>query len=235
MVQKPEQYLFIFKCMEEDSLEDDISFEVDEKNYISEFKKLKNKGCQELISCDKGSIKKDRYIDTRACRSSKVVLDSEECINANWLTKVNGCKVIATQGPIEDTVKDFWKMVVQYKVSHIIMVANYEEKKGNKMVEKCYEYLSKDVPTNITIKPVGEPENQNNITKIQQITDIYITDSETTVGGKRITRKRNRRNPTNRRTRRTKRIQRRRNSNRTRRIHRHKVSRRSKKQKKRFN
>lgn len=37
---------------------------------------------------------------------------------------------IATQGPKSNTVCDFWRMIWQENVQHIIMVANiYEEKK----------------------------------------------------------------------------------------------------------
>lgn len=44
---------------------------------------------------------------------------------------------IASQGPKLDSSYDFWLMIVQYRVSSIVMLTSYRE--GEK--EKCFEYF----------------------------------------------------------------------------------------------
>uniref|UniRef100_A0A0K0DAI8 Protein-tyrosine phosphatase n=1 Tax=Angiostrongylus cantonensis TaxID=6313 RepID=A0A0K0DAI8_ANGCA len=49
-------------------------------------------------------------------------------INANWISGVDKAKkFICTQGPVEKTVDDFWRMIWQEKCRSIIMLCNITE------------------------------------------------------------------------------------------------------------
>ena len=75
----------------------------------------------------------DRYKDILSRRATNVTVDSaNRYINGNWLFHINGRRVIATQGPLNTTQADFWKMVHQHHIGNIIMVAKYEEKEQTK-------------------------------------------------------------------------------------------------------
>ncbi|XP_026482825.1 receptor-type tyrosine-protein phosphatase kappa-like [Ctenocephalides felis] len=60
-----------------------------------------------------------------------------DCINASY---INGFErpreYIATQGPKENTAYDFWRMILQEKVSVICMLTQFQEKN----LEKCFQY-----------------------------------------------------------------------------------------------
>ncbi|KAK7481918.1 hypothetical protein BaRGS_00026826, partial [Batillaria attramentaria] len=74
---------------------------------------------------------------------SRVVLTKEgsdpfsDYINANYIKDYSGNNAyIATQGPLPNTVADFWRMVWQEHVTQIVMLTNLTEK----MKPKCYQY-----------------------------------------------------------------------------------------------
>ncbi|XP_065531366.1 receptor-type tyrosine-protein phosphatase C isoform X14 [Lathamus discolor] len=63
--------------------------------------------------------------------------DSSKYINASFITGYWGPKsMIATQGPLQETVSDFWQMVFQRKVKVIVMLT--ELKEGDQ--ELCSQY-----------------------------------------------------------------------------------------------
>uniref|UniRef100_A0AAX7U5H2 Receptor-type tyrosine-protein phosphatase epsilon n=1 Tax=Astatotilapia calliptera TaxID=8154 RepID=A0AAX7U5H2_ASTCA len=58
-------------------------------------------------------------------------------VNASYIdgfTEKN--KFIGAQGPKEDTVADFWRMIWEQKVSTVVMLTNLKERKE----DKCYQY-----------------------------------------------------------------------------------------------
>uniref|UniRef100_A0A4W4F3P1 protein-tyrosine-phosphatase n=1 Tax=Electrophorus electricus TaxID=8005 RepID=A0A4W4F3P1_ELEEL len=83
---------------------------------------------------------KNRYVDILPCELNMDQIQSELHFT-NWLhVFVQGYKepnkYIAAQGPKDETVEDFWRMVWEQKSSIIVMVTRCEE--GNK--NKCAQY-----------------------------------------------------------------------------------------------
>ncbi|KAF5275049.1 hypothetical protein FQA39_LY06986 [Lamprigera yunnana] len=86
---------------------------------------------------------KNRYSNLIAYDHTRVKLEKigndeySDYINANYIEGYNSTKAyIATQGPKPSTVNDFWRMVWQENVTHIIMVANVIE--GGKKKSEQY-------------------------------------------------------------------------------------------------
>uniref|UniRef100_A0AAQ4P6C5 Receptor-type tyrosine-protein phosphatase epsilon n=1 Tax=Gasterosteus aculeatus aculeatus TaxID=481459 RepID=A0AAQ4P6C5_GASAC len=86
---------------------------------------------------------KNRYPNILPYDHSRVVLtqlDGNPCsdyVNASYIdgyTEKN--KFIATQGPKEETVADFWRMMWEQKVATVVMLTNLKERKE----DKCYQY-----------------------------------------------------------------------------------------------
>ncbi|KAL2303535.1 hypothetical protein Nmel_008806, partial [Mimus melanotis] len=79
-----------------------------------------------------------KYPHSRVCLTSADQDDPlSSYINANYIRGYGGEEkvYIATQGPIVNTVTDFWRMVWQERSPIIVMITNIEE-----MNEKCTEY-----------------------------------------------------------------------------------------------
>ncbi|XP_069765821.1 tyrosine-protein phosphatase non-receptor type 12-like isoform X2 [Narcine bancroftii] len=89
------------------------------------------------------NVKKNRYKDILPFDHSRVKLalklteQDSDYINANFIKGVYGPKsYIATQGPLANSVLDFWRMIWEYKVAIIIMACR-EFEMGRK---KCERY-----------------------------------------------------------------------------------------------
>ncbi|XP_078275848.1 tyrosine-protein phosphatase non-receptor type 12-like isoform X3 [Rhinoraja longicauda] len=89
------------------------------------------------------NVKKNRYKDILPFDHSRVKLalklteEDSDYINANFIKGVYGPKsYIATQGPLANSVLDFWRMIWEYKVGIIIMACR-EFEMGRK---KCERY-----------------------------------------------------------------------------------------------
>lgn len=87
---------------------------------------------------------KNRYTDQLCYEHTRVKLTynvppDTDYIHANW-TEVEdvGFKMICTQGPLKDTVNDFWRMAYQEKAAGIVMLCkNVENGKP-----KCSVYFN---------------------------------------------------------------------------------------------
>ncbi|XP_078327342.1 receptor-type tyrosine-protein phosphatase alpha-like isoform X1 [Crassostrea virginica] len=100
----------------------------------------------EIYSCDVGkkpeNIPKNRFKTTFPYDHSRVVLrvddgESSDYINANYIDGTNRPKeYIAAQGPKQNTVDDFWKLIWQEDINSIVMLTNLKE--GDKV--KCFKY-----------------------------------------------------------------------------------------------
>ncbi|XP_069484148.1 tyrosine-protein phosphatase non-receptor type 12 isoform X2 [Ambystoma mexicanum] len=89
------------------------------------------------------NVKKNRYKDilpfdrTRVKLSLTTLPHESDYINANFIKGVLGPKTyIATQGPLANTVQDFWRMIWEYEVAIIVMACR-EFEMGRK---KCERY-----------------------------------------------------------------------------------------------
>ncbi|XP_051530862.1 receptor-type tyrosine-protein phosphatase epsilon-like isoform X2 [Myxocyprinus asiaticus] len=86
---------------------------------------------------------KNRYPNILPYDHSRVVLTpidvvpGSDYINASYIDgyKDNN-KFIAAQGPKQETVADFWRMIWEQKSATIVMLTNLKERKEN----KCYQY-----------------------------------------------------------------------------------------------
>ncbi|KAK6293654.1 hypothetical protein J4Q44_G00359800 [Coregonus suidteri] len=86
---------------------------------------------------------KNRYPNILPYDHSRVLLtqiDGHSCtdyINASYIDGYKEKnKFIAAQGPMHDTVADFWRMVWEQKTATIVMLTNLKERKE----DKCYQY-----------------------------------------------------------------------------------------------
>ena len=78
-----------------------------------------------------------RYIDIRTYKDNRVEIKSDNnYINASWINIPNHHSFIATQGPLESTVEDFWTMCYTYDVKVIVMLCKLDED----YKEKCANY-----------------------------------------------------------------------------------------------
>ncbi|XP_044136080.1 tyrosine-protein phosphatase non-receptor type 12 [Bufo gargarizans] len=90
------------------------------------------------------NVKKNRYKDILPFDHSRVKLalkippHESDYINANFIKGVHGPKAyIATQGPLANTVIDFWRMIWEYQVKIIVMACR-EFEMGRKKCERYY-------------------------------------------------------------------------------------------------
>ncbi|KAM5170942.1 tyrosine-protein phosphatase non-receptor type 12 isoform 2-T2 [Mantella aurantiaca] len=93
------------------------------------------------------NVKKNRYKDILPFDHSRVKLAlkipsyESDYINANFIKGVYGPKsYIATQGPLANTVVDFWRMIWEYSVGIIVMACR-EFEMGRKKCERYYPNL----------------------------------------------------------------------------------------------
>ncbi|XP_058130941.1 tyrosine-protein phosphatase non-receptor type 7 isoform X2 [Dasypus novemcinctus] len=110
-----------------------------------------------------GHTSKDRYKtilpnpQSRVCLSRAQSQEDGDYINANYVRGYDGQEkvYIATQGPMPNTVADFWEMVWQEEVSLIVMLTQLREGK-----EKCVHYWPTEEetygPFRICIRDVKE-------------------------------------------------------------------------------
>lgn len=130
-----------------DKLEEEMNRRMadDNKLFREEFNALPV--CPIQASCDAASKEenkeKNRYVNILPYDHSRVYLTSLEgvpdsdYINASF---INGYqeknKFIAAQGPKEETVNDFWRMIWEQNTATIVMVTNLKERKEC----KCAQY-----------------------------------------------------------------------------------------------
>ncbi|XP_029466612.1 tyrosine-protein phosphatase non-receptor type 18 [Rhinatrema bivittatum] len=99
------------------------------------------------VGRNKENIKKNRYKDilpydqTRVPLTLRVEEGQTDYINASFIQGLdNPQRYIATQGPLKDTMLDFWRMVWEYQVKVIVMACR-EVELGKK---KCERYWPLD-------------------------------------------------------------------------------------------
>uniref|UniRef100_A0A1I7Z7X3 Protein-tyrosine phosphatase n=1 Tax=Steinernema glaseri TaxID=37863 RepID=A0A1I7Z7X3_9BILA len=89
---------------------------------------------------------RNRYKDVPCQDKYRVVLKyppgaATDYIHANYVaTPINDKRFICTQGPLDNTINDFWRMVVQEETDSIVMLCNITEKG----MAKCAQYWPND-------------------------------------------------------------------------------------------
>ena len=78
-----------------------------------------------------------RYEDIRTYKDNRVEIKSKnKYINASWIHMPYYNYFIATQGPLDSTIEDFWEMCFSYNVNVIVMLCKLIEGEN----EKCANY-----------------------------------------------------------------------------------------------
>ncbi|XP_048355963.1 tyrosine-protein phosphatase non-receptor type 12 isoform X1 [Sphaerodactylus townsendi] len=122
-----------------------------EDNFAAEFMRLRRLSTKYItekiyptVTGEKEeNVKKNRYKDILPFDHSRVKLtlktppQDSDYINANFIKGVCGPKTyVATQGPLANTVVDFWRMIWEYSIAIIVMACR-EFEMGRK---KCERY-----------------------------------------------------------------------------------------------
>ncbi|KAI6213846.1 Receptor-type tyrosine-protein phosphatase S [Aphelenchoides besseyi] len=82
----------------------------------------------------------NRYQDVVCLDETRVMLTSgpNDYIHANYIsTPINKKRFICTQGPLDNTIVDFWRMIVQERTVKIVMLCNTIENR----TRKCADYF----------------------------------------------------------------------------------------------
>ncbi|KHJ94591.1 Protein-tyrosine phosphatase, partial [Oesophagostomum dentatum] len=124
---------------------------------------------------------KNRYREVFCIDATRVALtwpsgSNSDYIHANWVNSVEKKKkFICTQGPMEKTVDDFWRMIWQEKCRSIVMLCNVMEC-GK---QKCEQYwpLKADQPmklaSGLTVKSLSTDSIESSVV----LTKIEMSDS----------------------------------------------------------
>ena len=92
---------------------------------------------------------KNRYSNILAQDPTLVRLSTGEYINANFIRLApDRPRAIACQGPKDNTVSDFWRMVYESRAESICMLTDTHEVTRGYVAEKCYRYWP-DVGTGV--------------------------------------------------------------------------------------
>ena len=101
-----------------------------------------------------------RYKDIRPYLYNNVNINSShKFINASWIHMPSPGMFIATQGPLPNTIEDFWTMCDQYDIQVIVMLCKVKE---NNM-EKCASYWSAKNMNKYEIKVLKDEAIDNGI------------------------------------------------------------------------
>ncbi|XP_065921325.1 receptor-type tyrosine-protein phosphatase epsilon-like [Magallana gigas] len=155
--------------------------------YLSEIKRSKMeeeykaipKG--ELHSCIVGKRQenksKNRYTTIFPYDHSRVVLSSSttesDYINANYIEDVfEKKKYIATQGPKDSTIPDFWRMVWQENARIIVCLTNISEAKTKKCAKYWPDLNDKHMEGDISVRCQKEQTYAENVVRHLRIKNI---------------------------------------------------------------
>ena len=119
----------------------DFACELKLLKWITEDENHKNNFISFNTINNKEEIKLNQYNDILPYKYNIVPLEKDNkeininnYINASFITNPLNNKqniIIATQSPLKDTIKSFWKMLYNYKIKLIIMLADNSKKEEN--------------------------------------------------------------------------------------------------------
>ncbi|XP_034095474.1 receptor-type tyrosine-protein phosphatase alpha isoform X2 [Gymnodraco acuticeps] len=197
MVQTDMQYVFIFQALLEHYLYGDTELEVTslESHLAKLYAPAPGAGCSGLeaefkltsikIQNDKmrtgnlpANMKKNRVLQIIPYEFNRVIIpvkrgeENTDYVNASF---VDGYRqkdsYIASQGPLQHTTEDFWRMIWEWRSCSIVMLTELEER-GQ---EKCAQYWPNDgavVYGDISIEIKREEESES-----YTVRDLVVTNS----------------------------------------------------------
>ncbi|KAL3059049.1 hypothetical protein OYC64_011059 [Pagothenia borchgrevinki] len=197
MVQTDMQYVFIFQALLEHYLYGDTELEVTslESHLAKLYAPAPGAGCSGLeaefkltsikIQNDKmrtgnlpANMKKNRVLQIIPYEFNRVIIpvkrgeENTDYVNASF---VDGYRqkdsYIASQGPLQHTTEDFWRMIWEWRSCSIVMLTELEER-GQ---EKCAQYWPSDgavVYGDISIEIKREEESES-----YTVRDLVVTNS----------------------------------------------------------
>ncbi|XP_033977550.1 receptor-type tyrosine-protein phosphatase alpha isoform X1 [Trematomus bernacchii] len=198
MVQTDMQYVFIFQALLEHYLYGDTELEVTslESHLVKLYAPAPGAGCSGLeaefkkltsikIQNDKmrtgnlpANMKKNRVLQIIPYEFNRVIIpvkrgeENTDYVNASF---VDGYRqkdsYIASQGPLQHTTEDFWRMIWEWRSCSIVMLTELEER-GQ---EKCAQYWPSDgavVYGDISIEIKREEESES-----YTVRDLVVTNS----------------------------------------------------------
>ena len=83
----------------------------------------------------------DRYSDIKPYTFNQIIINKNKYINASSIDIFSPRYFISTQGPLKQTIEDFWTMVDENNVKVIVMLCN-EKENG---IEKCANYWNEKI------------------------------------------------------------------------------------------
>ena len=110
-------------------------------NLANAFHTLEKKKASGTYKFAEKNAPRNRYNDVWPYDDTRVALSSEnDYINANFvrlqLPDDRWLNYIAAQGPLDHTVEDFWRMIYDQNITHVIMVTALKERD----IRKCAKY-----------------------------------------------------------------------------------------------
>ena len=97
----------------------------------------------------------NRYSNIRPYQDNIVRINSKnKYINASWVHLPEKYYFIATQGPLDTTIEDFWEMIFGYNVNVIVMLCQLQE--NNRV--KCADYWDSQKVQNYKLTKLTEFE-----------------------------------------------------------------------------
>ncbi|KAJ3602094.1 hypothetical protein NHX12_029853 [Muraenolepis orangiensis] len=194
MVQTDMQYVFIFQALLEHYLYGDTELEVTslESHLAKLYAPSPSAGCGGLekltsikIQNDKmrtgnlpANMKKNRVLQIIPYEFNRVIIpvkrgeENTDYVNASF---IDGYRqkdsYIASQGPLQHTMEDFWRMIWEWRSCSIVMLTELEER-GQ---EKCAQYWPSDgavVYGDVSIEIKREEENES-----YTVRDLLVTNN----------------------------------------------------------
>lgn len=156
-----------------------------EPGYIeSEFRKLPSP----VVSSDDvppGAERKNRYSNVVPTPKTRVPLKlqfgrpNSDYINGNFIRGYKNAprQYIATQGPMDNTIEDFWRMCWENNVEVIVMATNFQERG----IDKCARYWpaqGSEEYGNIEVTLVQQTAHQTHSASNLHVRDLGVENSE---------------------------------------------------------
>ena len=96
--------------------------------------------------------------------------DANNYINASFVTGPMGIKFIAAQNPMENTLNSFWLMIINHKVSLVILFSYTFEESNDKYIQ----YWPKETNTPITITGLNNVKYTIKLTSQMDVIEKYV-------------------------------------------------------------